>query len=152
VNQVDTHGDVEWVRDGYVISTDQARVDRHAVWRFLRTAYWSPGIAFDVVQRAIENSLVFGMLSPDGRQAGFARAVTDRARMAWIGDLFVLPEHRGRGLGVWLAQTIVEHAELRDLRLILATNDAHELYARLGFRAVDAERMMERPAGARQSG
>jgi GNAT superfamily N-acetyltransferase len=151
MDQLDTQTSVDWVRDGYVISTDRARVDRQAVWRFLRESYWSPGVSFEVVDRAIDNSLMFGMLSPDGRQAGFARAVTDCARFAWIGDLFVLPEHRGSGLGVWLAQTIFEHPQLRDLRVILATDDAHELYARFGFRPVDAQRMMERPAGARQS-
>lgn len=142
---------MEWARGGYVISTDPARVDRDAVWRFLRESYWSPGVAFETVDRAIDNSLVFGMRAPDGGQAAFARAVTDFARMAWIADLFVASEHRGRGLGVWLSQTIFEHPQLRSVRVILATSDAHGLYERFGFRAVDAERMMERPAKPPQS-
>jgi GNAT superfamily N-acetyltransferase len=135
---------MEWHANGYLISTDPQRVDRDAVWRFLRTSYWATGIEREVVDRAIDNSLVFGMLGPDAKQAGFARAVTDKARMAWIADLFVLPQHRGSGLGVWLVQTIVEHPDLQGLRLILATADAHGLYERFGFAAVDPARMMDR--------
>ncbi len=131
--------------DGYTISTDPSRVDRGLVWRFLRTTYWwSPEAEFEVVDRAIDNSLVFGLLSPAGEQAGFARAVTDRARFAWLSDVFVLEGHRGRGLGVWLVQTMVEHPELRDLRLMLGTSDAHGLYARFGFAPVYPGRLMDR--------
>ncbi|MGI8714545.1 MAG: GNAT family N-acetyltransferase [Solirubrobacteraceae bacterium] len=135
----------EWGCEGYVISNDPKLVDRDAVWRFLRVSYWAAGVTREAVDRAIDNSLVFGMRAPGGAQAGFARAVTDYARMAWIADVFVLPPHRGRGLGVWLAQTVVEHPELRGLRLILATADAHGLYARFGFVAAGTDRMMERP-------
>jgi GNAT superfamily N-acetyltransferase len=135
-------------RDGYVISNDPARLDREAIWRFLRTTYWSPGIAREVVERGIDNSLVFGLYAPDGAQAGFARVVTDRARFAWLADVFVLEEHRGRGLGVWLVETVVAHPELAGLRLVLGTADAHGLYERFGFGPVDATRMMERPADA----
>jgi GNAT superfamily N-acetyltransferase len=135
---------MEWRANSYLISTDPQRVDRDAVWRFLRTSYWATGIEREVVDRAIDNSLVFGMLDPDAQQAGFARAVTDRARMAWIADLFVLPQHRGQGLGVWLVETIVGHPDLQGLRLILATADAHGLYERFGFAAVDPARMMQR--------
>lgn len=131
--------------DGYTISTDPALVDRRAVWSFLRTTYWWPSDAeFDRVQRAIDNSLVFGLRSPDGELAGFARAVTDRARFAWLSDVFVLEEHRGKGLGARLVQTAVEHPDLRDLRILLGTADAHGLYQRFGFGAVNAERLMER--------
>jgi GNAT superfamily N-acetyltransferase len=136
-------------RDGYVVSTDPDRLDREAIWLFLRTSYWSPGIARDVVDRAIDNSsLVFGLYAPRGAQAGFARVVTDRARFAWLADVFVLEEHRGKGLGVWLVETVVAHPDLAGLRLVLATADAHGLYERFGFGPVDPARMMERPAGA----
>lgn len=135
---------MEWRRAGYLISTDRERLDRKVIWRFLRTSYWSPNIARDVVERAIENSLVFGLFAADGEQAGFARIVTDRARFAWLADVFVLEPHRGQGLGVWLVETILSHPELGDLRIVLGTADAHGLYERFGFRAVDAERMMER--------
>jgi GNAT superfamily N-acetyltransferase len=131
-------------QEGYVITTDPARVDLDAVWTFLRSSYWSPGIERDVVARGVANSLPFSLLDPAGAQAGFARAVTDRARFAWLADVFVLPEHRGRGLGVWLVETVLAHPELAPLRILLGTKDAHGLYERFGFRAVDAGRMMER--------
>ena len=141
---------MEWRRDdGYTISTDPDRVDRHAVWEFLRTSYWSPGIEFEQVSQGIDNSLVFGLADPSGAQAGFARAVTDRTRFAWLADVFVLESHRGRGLGVWLVQTVLRHPDLARLRILLGTADAHGLYARFGFAPVNAQRMMERrpPAG-----
>jgi GNAT superfamily N-acetyltransferase len=136
---------MEWRHaDGYTISTDRDRVDRRAVWEFLRTSYWSPGISFHDVSQAMDNSLVFSLLEPGGAQAGFARAVTDRTRFAWLGDVFVLEPHRGRGLGLWLIQTILAHPDLADVRILLGTADAHGLYARFGFVPVNAERMMER--------
>jgi GNAT superfamily N-acetyltransferase len=135
---------MELRRDGYLISTDPARLDREAIWRFLRTTYWSPDIARDVVERGIDNSLVFGLFCPAGEQAGFARVVTDRARFAWLADVFVLDAHRGKGLGVWLVETIVGDPELAGLRFVLATADAHGLYERFGFGPVDAARLMER--------
>ena len=134
-----------WQRDGYEISTDPARLDRHAIWGFLRTSYWAGGIAPEVVDQAIDHSLPFGLYTADGAQAGFARAVTDTARFAWLADVFVLEEHRGRGLGVWLVQTVLSHPDLDGLRTVLGTADAHGLYERFGFRMVDAARMMERP-------
>jgi GNAT superfamily N-acetyltransferase len=136
---------MEWRRDdGYTISTDPGRVDREAVWEFLRTSYWSPGIEFHMVSRGIDNSLVFGLLDPGGAQAGFARAVTDGTRFAWLADVFILEAHRGRGLGVWLVQTVVNHPDLVRARIMLGTADAHGLYARFGFAPVNPERIMER--------
>jgi GNAT superfamily N-acetyltransferase len=88
----------------------------------------------EVVERSIVNSLPFGLYAPAGKQAGFARVVSDRAQYAYLADVFVLPEHRGRGLGTWLVACILEHPDLQGLRRwALATADAHELYARLGF-------------------
>jgi GNAT superfamily N-acetyltransferase len=138
---------MELRRDGYLISTDPARLDREAIWRFLRTTYWSPDVPRDVVERAIGNSLAFGLFAPQGDQAGFARVVTDRARFAWLADVFVLGAHRGRGLGVWLVETVLAHPDLTGLRWVLGTADAHGLYERFGFAPVDGARMMERPAG-----
>lgn len=138
---------MELRRDGYLISTDPGQLDREAIWRFLETAYWSPGVSREVVERGIENSSVFGLYAPGGEQAGFARVVTDKARFAWLADVFVLEAHRGRGLGTWLVETVVSHPELAGLRLVLATADAHGLYERFGFAPVDPARMMERRAG-----
>ena len=120
--------------DGYEVSTDPARLDLDVVHGFLRTAYWSVGVPREVVERSVEHSLAFGLYAPGGAQAGFARVVSDRAAFAYLGDLFVLPEHRGRGLGVWLVRCVLEHPELQGLRRWhLATADAHELYRRFGF-------------------
>ena len=125
---------MDWQRDGYTISDDPARLDVDVIHGFLATAYWSSGIPRDVVERSIAGSLAFGVYAPDGRQVGFARAITDRATFGWIADVFVLPEERGRGLGVWLMETVVAHPELQGLRrMFLGTRDAHELYRKVGF-------------------
>jgi GNAT superfamily N-acetyltransferase len=136
--------------DGYEVSTDPARLDLDAIHGFLRTAYWSVGVPREVVARAISNSMPFGLYDPSGRQAGFARVVSDRAAFAYLGDVFVLPEHRGRGLGVWLVECVLGHPELQGLRRWhLATADAHELYRRFGFgppRSPDSQMFLERSA------
>lgn len=119
---------------GFEITNDPGRIDVAAVHAFLTTSYWSPGVARETVERAIAGSLPFSLLAPDGAQAGFARAISDRATYAYLADVYVLEEHRGRGLGVWLVQTVLEHPELQGLRRwALATGDAHGLYARFGF-------------------
>jgi GNAT superfamily N-acetyltransferase len=132
-------------RDGYLISTDPGRLDRGAIHAFLRTSYWAAGIDRVTMDRAIENSLPFGLYTSEGAQAGFARAVTDTARFAWLADVFVLSEHRGRGLGVWLVETVLSHPDVSGLRVVLGTSDAHTLYERFGFTRA-GPRMMERPA------
>ena len=133
-------------RDGYEISTDPARLDLETIHGFLRTAYWSPDIERSVVERGVENSLPFGLYAPGGEQAGFARAVTDGATFAWIADVFVLEPHRGRGLGVWLVETVLAHPGVTDARrVMLGTADAHGLYERFGFRPPAEGRMMIRP-------
>jgi len=125
--------EVAW-RDGYEISTDRRRLDLDVVHGFLRGAYWSRGVPRDVVERAMEHSLCFGLYAPGGEQVGFARVVTDRAAIAYLADIFVLPVYRGRGLGVWLIETVLAHPDLQGLRRFeLATDDAHALYARFGF-------------------
>ncbi|HEY8584386.1 MAG TPA: GNAT family N-acetyltransferase [Capillimicrobium sp.] len=130
---------------GYEISTDPARLDLGAIHAFLTTAYWSPGVSRETVERSIAHSIPFGLYAPDGAQAGFARVVSDRAVFAYLGDVYVLPEHRGRGLGVWLVETVLAHPELQGLRRFhLATADAHGLYERFGFRPADPARMMDR--------
>ncbi len=121
-------------RGEFVITTDQRRFDIDVIHDYLTShAYWSAGIPKSVVRRAIDNSLCFGLLEGT-RQAGFTRAVTDRATFAWICDVFVLEEYRGRGLGSWLVASALEHPDMQGLRrIVLATRDAHELYRRAGF-------------------
>jgi GNAT superfamily N-acetyltransferase len=131
-------------RDGYEISTDPNRLDQQAIHAFLRTSYWAADIDLDTMNRAIDNSLPFGLYTPAGAQAGFARTVTDRARFAWLADVFVLSEHRGLGLGAWLVETVLSHPDVAGLRMVLGTSDAHTLYERFGFTRV-GPRLMERP-------
>jgi GNAT superfamily N-acetyltransferase len=135
----------------YEISTDPSRLDIPRVHRFLSTeAYWSPGVAYETVERSISGSMPFGVYADDGSQVGFARVVTDRATFAWIADVYIEAEHRGHGLGKRLVSEILSHPELQGLRRwLLATADAHELYRRFGFDGVvRPERFMARESGA----
>jgi GNAT superfamily N-acetyltransferase len=135
---------METHRDGCTISTDRARIDRDLVRRFLSRSYWARGIPRKIVDRSIENALCFGVYQRN-RQLGFARVITDRATFAYLADVFVLEEYRGKGLGVWLVETIMSHPELQNLRRwMLATADAHGLYRKFGFTALSRpERIME---------
>jgi GNAT superfamily N-acetyltransferase len=130
--------------DGYSISSDARDFDIDAIHGYLTQSYWSPGIPRSVVERAIANSLCFGVFK-GSRQVGFARVVTDRATFAYLADVFILDAHRGKGLSKWLMQVILAHADLQGLRrFLLGTRDAHELYRRFGFRELaNPSRMME---------
>jgi GNAT superfamily N-acetyltransferase len=124
---------LELARGEYLISTDPARLDPVAIHQYLTRSYWAKGIPLDVVRRSLEGSLCFGLYH-DSRQVGFARVITDRATFAYLGDVYVLEQHRGVGLGKWLMDTVFAHPALSGLRrFILATRDAHSLYARYGF-------------------
>ncbi|HLN99059.1 MAG TPA: GNAT family N-acetyltransferase [Pyrinomonadaceae bacterium] len=140
-------GEREWQRDEYTISTDSTRLDVGVIHDFVSNeSYWGQGRAIEVVQRALDHSLNFGLYQSD-QQVGFARVVTDYATFAWIADVFVLPAHRGRGLSKWLMEVILSHPQLQGFRRwVLATKDAHSLYARFGFIPLHRpERWMERP-------
>ena len=127
--------------DGYQADDDVTRIQLDVVHQFLVTAYWSKDVPRDVVERALANSVTIGLYAPDGSQVGLARAVTDRATFAWIADVYVLPEHRGAGLGRFVVETLLEHPELQGLRrIMLATADAHELYRGYGFEDLDDPR------------
>ena len=136
-----------WRRgDGYEVSDDPVRLDATVILRFLETdAYWIQSISRALVDRMIAGALCFGVYAPDGGQVGFARVVTDRVTRAWLADVFILKEHRRRGLGKWLVQCIMAHPDLQGLRRwILSTSDAHELYRAFGFSRLEKpERMME---------
>jgi GNAT superfamily N-acetyltransferase len=124
--------------DGYEVSDDPARLDLDTIHGFLRTAYWSPGVARETVEASVAGSLPMGLYAPDGAQAGYARAVTDRATFGYLADVFVLPEHRGRGLSGFLVRALLEHPDLTTLRRwMLATADAHGVYEALGFTPLD---------------
>ena len=129
----------------FLISTDRNRLNLDLVHDFLTNCYWAKGIPREVVARSIEHSLCFGIYDGDARQVGFARVVTDFATIAYLGDVFVLESHRGRGLSKWLMECITQHPALQNLRRwILLTRDAHRLYSQYGFTPLKApERYME---------
>ena len=118
----------------YEISTDPARLDIALVHGFLQNSYWASGRRRSVVERSIKNSLCFGAYQ-GGQQVAFARVVSDRAVFAYLMDVFVVPEFRGRGISKILVRAILDHPDLQNLRtFLLGTRDAHGLYAKLGFR------------------
>jgi GNAT superfamily N-acetyltransferase len=130
---------------GIEVDTDPMRLDVALVHRFLADSYWARGIPRATVEAAIRGSLCFGLYE-HGAQVGFARLITDRATFAYLADVFVLESHRGRGLAKVLMEALVAHPEMQGLRRwVLATRDAHALYAQYGFRPLAApDRFMER--------
>ncbi len=127
-------------RGQFLISTDPTRLDLDMIHGFLANCYWAKGIPRETLQRSIEHSLCFGVYDGNGaspRQVGFARVVSDFATVAYLGDVFVLESHRGRGLGKWIMECIMRHPALQGLRRwILLTRDAHALSSRFGFTPV----------------
>jgi GNAT superfamily N-acetyltransferase len=122
--------------DGYEISTDPARIDAALVHRWLSTdAYWALGRTRETQDRALAGSLNFGVYDmASGAQVAYARVVTDRATFAWLCDVYVAPEARGKGIGTALATAVREHLRPYGLRrVLLATHDAHGVYAKAGF-------------------
>lgn len=139
---------MEITKDEFCISTDKSRLQREVIDRFLKEeSYWAETRSPEQTSAAIENSLCFGLYRDD-EQIGFARVISDFATFAYIGDVFVLSEYRGRGLSKWLMATIVDYPELQGLRRwILATRDAHSLYSKFGFAPLRfPERWMEKTA------
>lgn len=135
-------------RDGDIlVTTDPLRLDLDAIHGFLVGSYWAAGIPREVVERSVRHSICFGAFDGD-RQVGFARVISDRATYAYMSDVFVLPSHRGRGIGKRLMACVTSHPELQDLRLwTLFTRDAPGLYRHYGFgEARYADRLMEKRA------
>jgi GNAT superfamily N-acetyltransferase len=126
---------MNWDRPPYRISDDPGLVDIEVVHEFLVRSYWARGIPRETVIRGIAHSIPLSLFLGD-RQVGFARVVTDRATFAYLADVFVVEDQRGRGLARWLVATALAHPDLQGLRRwLLVTRDAHELYRKLGFTA-----------------
>lgn len=150
--QPNESGVVEWVRDGYTMSTDRARIDLDRVYRFLaEESYWARDVTPEFVARSIAGSLVVGIYKGD-EQVGFARIITDYTRLAYILDVFIDTAHRGRDLGTWLTREMRTHPDLTSVtRWLLTTVDAHAVYERAGFVPVaHPEWLMEVVAAAPQ--
>jgi GNAT superfamily N-acetyltransferase len=139
--------------DGYVIDDDRERVDVAAVHRFLaEEAYWVRGRSIDTIGRLIRDATrVIAAYDQQGELVGFARVVSDRSNFAWLGDVFVLVDHRGRGIGRELVREAVEHPPERDCLWYLNTRDAHALYEGFGFAPADRGRTMTRAPRTRDA-
>lgn len=132
-------------KDDYLISTDKKMLDLIAIHKFLSTkAYWCLNIPKDKVQISIENSLCFGVYHEE-KQIGFARIITDFSTIAYLGDVYIEEEYRGKGISKWLMEIIMTHPDLQGLRRwILLTGDAHELYRKYGWTDLtDPDKWME---------
>jgi N-acetylglutamate synthase-like GNAT family acetyltransferase len=130
---------IEHRKGDFLISTDREHLNLDLIHGFLTNSYWAKGITREIVARAIEHSLCFGIYDAKGSQVGFARVISDRATFAYLGDVFVLESHRGCRLSKWLMECIMKHPELQGLRRwTLLTRDAHGLYSQFGFTPVQA--------------
>jgi GNAT superfamily N-acetyltransferase len=136
--------DYEETQGGFLISTDKSKLDIQVIHKYLsEESYWSRNIPFATVQKGIEGSICFGLYHQQ-KQIGFARVVTDGASFAWLADVFVLEQFRGKGLSKWMMKFILAHPGLQGLRRwMLGTKDAHGLYSQFGFKALEnPERIM----------
>lgn len=133
---------------GYELDDDPSRIDVDAVHDYLANqSYWAEGRARETVERLVrEATRVVGVYAADGTQVGFARAFSDRVALAYLADVYVLPEHRGHGLGVELVREMIENGPLADVKWVLHTADAHGLYRRFGF-GEPSEKILERRPG-----
>ncbi len=128
---------MNWTRDTYSISDEPERLQLEVIVDYLARAYWSNQRPRAVIEKSLRHSLCFSVYENE-TQIGFARVVTDHATFAYLADVFILESHQGNGLGKWLVQSILEHPDLQGLRRwILATRDAHGLYAQYGFTTLE---------------
>lgn len=134
----------EYKKDEYLISTDKNKLQMDVIHKFLSNSYWAKNIPFIIVEQAIQNSLCFGIYKGKS-QIGFARLITDYATFAYLADVFVIEQYRGKGLSKWMMKEIIEYPELQGLRnWMLKTADAHGLYKQFGFdQSKLPERIME---------
>jgi len=125
--------------DGLYLSSDRSELDLDRITAWLASSYWASTRTRAEIERSIEHSLGYGVYTADGVQIALARAITDRASFAWIGDVFVDAAWRGKGIGSWLMSGVLAHLEQLGVpRVVLATRDAHEVYRRVGFAALAA--------------
>ena len=130
----------ESIKGEFFITTDSVKINLNTVHQFLsQESYWAKDVPIEIVKRSIENSLCFSVFYKE-QQIGFARVITDKATFAYLADVFIIKEYRGRGLSKWLLQTIHAHPELQGLRRwLLGTKDAHDLYTQFGWSSITEE-------------
>ena len=135
---------IETHNEQFTISTDPERLDMDTICDFLKRAYWANTRPRERTERALQNSLVFGLYEGD-QQIGLARVISDYSIFAYLCDVFIHEDYRAHGLGKWLIQTVMEHPDLKDVRRwLLVTHDAHEFYKPFGFTFIeDPEHWMQ---------
>jgi len=133
----------EYCKEEFLISTNKMKIQTDIVYSFLTKSYWAEGILFDTVKKSIKNSMCFGVYH-NNKQIGFARVITDYTRLAYLCDIFIIEEYRGRRLSKWLMETILSHPKLKNIKSwMLSTKDAHGLYEKFGFKIPeDPKRVM----------
>lgn len=136
---------MQWRRDEMIISDDRSVVDVARVADWLAHTHWGYRRPPEVVKKLVENSLCFSLLVA-GRYMGFARVVTDCTVFSWLSDLIVDEAYRGRGLGKWLVECILEHPDVAQTQVLLQTSDGHGFYEKFGFEA--SAKLMTRPTQA----
>lgn len=131
-------------KGNYAISTDKSRLDINVIHGYLSNSYWAKNRPLKITKLSIKNSLCFGLYFKK-KQIGFARVITDYSTFAYLADVFILEEHRGKGLSKWMMNVILEYGEVQNLRRwFLATKDAHGLYEKFGFHSLrEPEKIME---------
>lgn len=127
---------MEWHEDNYSISCGFERMDTDAVFELLSNSYWASERPKEVIVQSMRNSLCFGLFEY-GKQIGFARVITDNVVFAWVCDVIIDPNFRGKGLGKWMLSCIVEHPDLQVKTTGLFTKDAHTFYEQYNFKSVD---------------
>jgi N-acetylglutamate synthase-like GNAT family acetyltransferase len=126
-----------FINGNYLISTDRSLLDHSVIHGYLSRSYWAEDIPTEIVKKAISNSLCFGVYN-SGKQIGFARVISDFSTFAYLADVFILEEERGKGLSKWLVECILKHKQLQGLRnFCLLTRDAHTLYEKFGFKNLE---------------
>lgn len=135
----------EWNKEDYLLSTDKSKLQMDVIHQFLSNSYWAKNIPLALIEKTIAGSLCFGMYN-NQRQIGFARVITDSATFAYLADVFILEEYRGKKLSIWMMECIMNYEKLQGLRRwMLATSDAHGLYKKFGFTALDEpDKMMQK--------
>ena len=134
----------ELKRGNFILSTDPVKLDIPMIHDFLSNrSYWAKGVPYETVLASIKGALCFGLYF-DGRQIGFARAVTDHVTVAYLADVFILEEYRGEGLGKWLVDGILKHPDFQDLRrIMLLTSTAQSLYSKFGFTTTEGHKLYD---------
>jgi GNAT superfamily N-acetyltransferase len=135
---------MNWQKENFIISDEKEKLNAEYIHDYLfNRSYWAENIPLETVRRSIDGSICFGMYD-DGKQIGFARVVTDKATFGYLADVFIDENYRGRNLSKWLMEIIMAYPELQGLRRwMLGTKDAHSLYEKFGFEALeDPKRVM----------